>query len=89
VTTIKTRLNMRVSESALAQIREAARLQDQDVTAFVLGAAMADARRVLLEDRYLRLTPQEVLQLEAALEADVEPSARLIEAVRRSARPSA
>ena len=34
------RLNMRVSEDALETIKEAARVQQQDLTSFVLGAAM-------------------------------------------------
>ena len=78
------RLSMRVPPDALLQIREAATLQGQDVTAFVIGAAAASARRVLVEDRYLQLTPQEVNQLESVLNADTEPSKRLRDAVRRS-----
>ncbi|WAB82531.1 DUF1778 domain-containing protein [Microcella daejeonensis] len=83
MTTSQTRINMRISTEALDQIRDAARLQGQDVTAFVLGAAMANARQVLLEDRVLTMTPAEVLQLERALDADAAPSKRLREAVRR------
>lgn len=64
------RLNMRVSEDALETIKEAARVQQQDLTSFVLGAAMERARTVLAEDRLLRLTPHEVNQLEKALDAE-------------------
>lgn len=64
------RLNMRLSPEALATIREAASAQQQDVSAFVLGAAMERARDVLLRDRVMKLTPREVDQVEAALNED-------------------
>ena len=80
------RLNMRVSPEALATIREAAAAQQQDVSAFVLGAAMEHARDVLLRDRVIQLTSRELDQVEAALDAEprVLPElAALIDAVRR------
>ncbi|WP_162616494.1 DUF1778 domain-containing protein [Xylanimonas allomyrinae] len=64
------RLNMRLTPEALATIREAASAQQQDVSAFVLGAAMERAREVLLRDRVIKLTPREVDQVEAALNED-------------------
>jgi uncharacterized protein (DUF1778 family) len=76
------RLNMRISPSALELLREAAELQQQDLSAFVLGAAMERARATLVEERVLRLTPHEVLQLEAALDADESPSAPLAALIR-------
>jgi uncharacterized protein (DUF1778 family) len=79
----QSRINMRVAPEALEQIREAAKLQNQDLTAFVLGSAMSNARQVLLEDRVLKLTPAEVLQLEKALDTEGAPSKRLVEAVQR------
>lgn len=45
-------------------------MQQQDVTSFVLGAALERARAVLAEDRLLRLTPHEVNQLEQALDRE-------------------
>jgi uncharacterized protein (DUF1778 family) len=66
------RINVRLSPDALATIRAAANLQQQDLTSFVLGAAMERARAVLAEDRILRLTPHEVLQLEKALDSEPE-----------------
>lgn len=80
------RLNMRLSPEALATIREAASAQQQDVSAFVLGAAMERAREILLRDRVLQLTPRDLDQVEAALggEPQVIPElAALITAVRR------
>ncbi len=64
------RLNLRCSADTLATLREAAELQGQDLTSFVLGAALDRARSVLAEDRILRLSPTEVLQLERALDAE-------------------
>lgn len=85
MTTKTERLNLRCSSDALALLREAANLQGQDLTSFVLGAAIDRARAVLAEDRALRLTPAEVLQLEKALEADAMPSPQL-SALMRSVR---
>jgi len=83
MTTTQARINMRVSPDALEQIRAAARLQGQDLTAFVLGSAMSSARQVLLEDRVLKLSPAGALMLENALEADDAPPQRLVDAVAR------
>ncbi|HEY5224752.1 MAG TPA: DUF1778 domain-containing protein [Microbacteriaceae bacterium] len=92
------RLNMRISPDALNVIKSAAERQQQDVSAFVLGAAMERARAILLEDQVLQLSPQAVLQLEKALEAEpvaVPQLADLIRSLRngsaaaRTAEPSA
>ena len=64
------RLNVRLTPDALTMIREAAAAQQQDVTSFVLGAAMDQARSVLLTERVMRLTPAETAQIDAALEAE-------------------
>jgi len=64
------RLNMRVAPEALTMIRQAAAAQQQDVTSFVLGAAMDQARSVLLTERVMRLTPAEAAQIDAALQAE-------------------
>jgi uncharacterized protein (DUF1778 family) len=79
------RLNMRISPDALESIREAASAQQQDVTSFVLGAAMERARAVLVEERLLQLTPAEVAQVDAALDEEprvIPELARLIRDVR-------
>ncbi len=77
------RINMRIAPDALEQIREAARLQGQDLTAFVLGSAMSSAREVLLEDRMMRLSPADALLVEAALESEAAPPQRLVDAFAR------
>ncbi len=66
------RVNLRLNPEALELIRAAAGVQQQDLTSFVLGAAMERARTVLAEDRLLRLTPHEVNQLEEALDSEPE-----------------
>lgn len=66
------RINLRLNPEALATIRAAASVQQQDLTSFVLGAAMERSRAVLAEDRLLRLTPHEVNQLERALDTEPE-----------------
>ena len=53
------RLSMRIAPDALETIREAAILQQQDITGFVLGAAMDRARAVVLEERKLRARLEE------------------------------
>lgn len=76
------RLNMRIATDALEAIREAASAQQQDVTSFVLGAAMERARSILVEERILRLTPAEVTQVNAALDAEPQPIPELAALVR-------
>jgi uncharacterized protein (DUF1778 family) len=71
------RINLRLNPEGLETIRLAASVQQQDLTSFVLGAAMERARVVIAEDRLLTLTPHEVNQLERALDAEPEVNAQL------------
>jgi uncharacterized protein (DUF1778 family) len=71
------RINLRLNPDALETIRAAASVQQQDLTSFVLGAAMERARAVIAEDRFLRLTPHEVNQLERTLDAEPEANPQL------------
>ena len=77
------RLNMRISPTALELIRSAAAMQQQDVTSFVLGAAMERARAVALEHHVIRLSPRDWRQLEEALEADAVVIPELADAIRK------
>ena len=77
------RINARLNPEALETIRAAASVQQQDLTSFVLGAAMERARAVLTEDRLLRLTPHEVSQLERALDSEPEVVPQLKALIRR------
>lgn len=77
------RLNVRLSTDALLTIREAASVQQQDLTSFVLGAALDRSRSILMEDRLMRLTPHEVGQLEDSLDRDPEVNEVLAARIRR------
>jgi len=77
------RVNLRLSTDALETIKEAARVQGQDVTSFMTGAALDRARAVLAEDRLLRLTPHEVNQLETALDKEPAVVPRIMAVLRR------
>lgn len=77
------RLNVRLSAEALETIKAAADVQQQDVTSFVLGAALERGRAVLAEDRLLRLTPHEVNQLERALDREPQVVSQLAGLLRR------
>ena len=61
------RLNVRLTPDALATLKEAAARQQQDMTSFVLGAALDRARSILLEESVMRLTPAQARQLEESL----------------------
>ena len=61
------RLNMRIAPAALETIRRAAAAQQQDVSSFVLGAALERARAVLVEEGALLLTARDAAQLDEAL----------------------
>ena len=78
------RINVRLSPEALTTIREAASAQQQDLTSFVLGAALDRARAVLVEDRLMRLTPHEVQQLEDALDRGPQVNPVLATRLRRA-----
>ena len=65
------RLNIRLSEEARDLLRSAAELQQQDLTSFILGPALENARAIVLQDMLVKLSPVEVNQIERALD---EPS---------------
>ena len=66
------RLSMRIAPDALETIREAAIAQQQDITGFVLGAAMDRARAVVLEERKLRAGPADTAQADDDFDDDFE-----------------
>lgn len=76
------RLNMRLSPTALDTLRRAASAQQQDVTSFVLGAAMERARWTLMEVQALRLTPAEWEQVAELLDEEPRPVPELVELLR-------
>jgi uncharacterized protein (DUF1778 family) len=77
------RINLRVSHASLQTVRDAAALQGQDLTSFVMGAALDRARNVLAEDLLLRLTPREVAQLEESLDREPRVIPQLAEMLAR------
>jgi len=77
------RINLRVSHASLETVRDAAALQGQDLTSFVMGAALDRARNVLAEDLLLRLTPREVDQLAESLDTEPRVIAQLAETLAR------
>lgn len=76
------RINLRCGEDSLTLLREAAELQGQDLTSFVLGASLDRARAVLAEERVLRLSPAELAQVEDALDAEASVNPQLAALVR-------
>ena len=68
--TPKSRINMRISEDNLALIKNAAEENGQDMTSFVLGAALDRARAVVLQAHVTRLSASEAERFEAMLERE-------------------
>jgi uncharacterized protein (DUF1778 family) len=77
------RINMRLTEEAFSTIKQAVEIQQQDMTSFVLGAALERARAVLAEDLILRLTPHEIRQLEDAIDGEPQVIPQLEAMIRR------
>lgn len=82
------RLNMRLTAEALETIKAAAAIQQQDLTSFVLGAALDRARSVLAEERILRLSPHDITQLEAMLDRDPQVIPQLAALISRYGNPA-
>lgn len=72
------KINMRISSVALSQLREAAAANQQDLTSFVLGAALSYARQIMIERKTLELTEAEWTSLQAILddESPLAPEVR-------------
>ncbi|MEY5023214.1 MAG: hypothetical protein RL569_127 [Actinomycetota bacterium] len=65
------RINMRISTKNHEEIKAAAQLAEQDLTTFMVTAALEKAERVVAESNIFKLTAVEYLALERAL---AEPS---------------
>lgn len=68
-------------------IREAAVLSGQDVTSFVVNAALERARAVIVEDSVVRLSALDGRDLAAAIERGAVPVPQLLELLRRAGKP--
>lgn len=73
------RINMRISKRNHDEILAAAELVDQNLTSFVVSAALEKAERVVAESKVFKLTAVEVLALEKALNSTPEANIRLKE----------
>ncbi len=78
------RLNVRLTADALALIRRAAAAQQQDVSAFVLGAALDKARDIMINEQMLQLTAADAQQLERMLDREPQVNAQLASRLRRA-----
>ena len=78
------RLNMRLTPDALALIRDAAATQNQDVSAFVLGAALDRAREVKLNEHFLELSIDDIRELDKALAREPQVIEQLANQLRRA-----
>ncbi|PKQ25173.1 MAG: hypothetical protein CVT64_11210 [Actinobacteria bacterium HGW-Actinobacteria-4] len=76
------RLNMRISEDNRELLRDAAQAQGQDLTSFVLGAALDRARSVLVQYSVTRLSREEAANLDAALAREPEAIPAIVELLR-------
>ncbi|MGO1590568.1 MAG: DUF1778 domain-containing protein [Ancrocorticia sp.] len=77
------RIEIRASLETKAQLQEAAALSGQDLSSFILDAASAKARGVLLEGTLIRLSDADLDVLEAALDSPPDPSPALVELFRK------
>ncbi|MFB9746479.1 DUF1778 domain-containing protein [Leifsonia shinshuensis] len=77
------RLNLRLSAEARDTLRAAAELAQQDLTSFILGPALQNARDILLQDALIKLTPAEALQVERALDEPAVASKPLADLITR------
>ena len=67
------RIEVRVTPRQEALIREAADLEDQTITSFVLGTATARAQQVLEDHRSISLSSADFARFYQALEAEAVP----------------
>jgi uncharacterized protein (DUF1778 family) len=85
MSTATQRISVRVSSDTHKLITEAAAAQGTDVTSFLVEAGATKARRVLLEERALKVTPAEALQIQAMLASDFDVPASMRDAAQRLA----
>ncbi len=73
------RLNLRLSGDALTELRRAAQNNQQDLTSFVLGAALEKARREAFFSQPLELSETDLAGLLKIMNDDSPPPQKLIE----------
>jgi uncharacterized protein (DUF1778 family) len=85
------RLSLRLTGAAKEQLRTASELAQQDLSSFVLGAALEKARQVHLDNLVITLSPSDFAFLEDVIANPGEPPERLIRLLdpyRRSNKPA-
>lgn len=82
------RVALRASEETKDRLQEAAQITGQDLSAFILDAANARAREVLLEDRIIRFSDADLVQIEEALENPPAPNDTLRALLRKYSQPN-
>ena len=85
------RLSLRLTGTAKEQLRTASELAQQDLSSFVLGAALEKARQVQLDNLVITLSPSDFAFLEEVIANPGEPPERLIRLLdpkRRFSKPS-
>lgn len=73
------RLNLRLTGDALTELRRAAQNNQQDLTSFVLGAALEKARREAFFSQQLNLSRTELADLVEIMNDDSPPPQKLID----------
>ena len=83
-TTKSERLNLRLSAESDQLIRQGATLSGQDVTSFMVSAALDRARSLVIEDALVRLSPVDARDLIQAIDRETSPVPQLVELLRRT-----
>lgn len=73
------RINMRISTKNHEEIKAAAQLAEQDLTTFMVTAALEKAERIVAESNIFKLTAVEYVALERALAEPASDNPRLRE----------
>ena len=71
------RINMRISKKNHEEIKAAAQLAEQDVTTFMISAAMEKAEKLIANSNIIKLTAVEAIALEKLLKDPPPMNARL------------
>ena len=84
MTTIHSRITARVDTDIQKLLSQAAALAGMSsINSFVLSAAIEKAKKIIEQERSLKLSQRDALMLVEALDAPVKPNARLQQASRR------
>jgi uncharacterized protein (DUF1778 family) len=71
------RINMRISKKKHEEIKAAAQLAEQDVTTFMIDAAMEKAEKLISNSNVIKITAVEALSLEKMLKNPPQPNEHL------------